>query len=206
MDVLPFINNTYIKGDNTDCKIIPGLPLLDFDKFSCICISQTDKTDRQPSSYDKTDDEDSDIDGNIDCDMDDDMDTDMDYTTITLRVRGCTYDPHQTRLYNIHEMNTSLSEILIHLTPEPENPVDRNAIAYQVTTNGTSETVGYVGIPHIPRISYALKEGNVEVKVKLIKRQYNIPAKKYIYKLFCTHTKIGKWKPIVSGQKYYSPL
>lgn len=196
-DLLPSTDNKAIRADNIDADILDGLPLLDLTTSLCPCTGTidrpTDIVDMMDDSHDTSSDEET--------DMTDTAETD--FSSITLRCRGCTYEPHQSRIAQLRELHS----YSIILEAEPQNQFDRNAIAFKgQMANGEFQIIGYVGVHHIPRVHKAIKEGDVFVKVDLINRKYNSVAKKPIYKCFCVLTKAGRWGPVSAHNIYNSTL
>lgn len=208
-DILPSGTMSYIAGNNAERQELEGLPLANLDQV-CNCTMGRyvfiicDNSVAQPELAESSDDSDGD---EGETENLENNDSHSEFFSFTARCRGSTFEPHQSVLAQLHTDFADIMDIEIKLCKEISNVHDKNAIAYRaMTKTGEYHTIGYVGKMHLPRMHVALKNGQVNVKLTLLRRKYNVVAKKVIYTCFISHTKARRWEKVDHTYQYNSSL
>lgn len=136
----------------------------------------------------------------------DETDESDDQNSITIKVSGCTYGTCQDNLKMCRDEGKRLLSLPVKLEAEPENVVDSNAITFKVFVKGEWRKIGYVGLPHIPRVKKAIDDDSIiNVSISSIMKK-TLPSLKTYLKGFCNILKSGKWAAICLNNVYNKPL
>lgn len=123
-------------------------------------------------------------------------DIDGDYYSIILRVKGCVFPELQPNVRALRNLGLEAQNAEFCLRYEPENTVDRNAIAYYVKVLGAWLKLGYVCVSSIERVKKALMDHSfVSVRLDKIVLATRLHNNDSVFKCFCVLTKRGKWGP-----------
>ena len=150
--------------------------------FAIVCIATNNSGDEQDDSGDE----------------DETMDTSTSQpsSTIEIKCMGCSFDRFQGTLKELRDLGSGYKDISCTLNFEPDNIHDRNAILIEVQdSQGVCKPIGYVGKPHIKRVTVALQKQEItSVKICNLKREYRHPIRDFIYNCFVVITKTGHWE------------
>lgn len=91
--------------------------------------------------------------------------------TVVFKCIGCTKDPsYQETLARVAQLRNGGKEIDCKLEPEPENPIDSEAIAFKCNVDGAWGCVGYVVREALTEVHRAIQEKKItEVSVEWVK-------------------------------------
>lgn len=94
--------------------------------------------------------------------------------TIAFKVMGVTkLEGVQNLLLKMRELHDEGANLSIILSPEPDNPVDRDAIAFKCNLDGTFITLGYIARNLTGEVSAAMKDNLItEIKLKYIRYRF----------------------------------
>ena len=105
-----------------------------------------------------------------DSDMDADSDSDMPVTetagdtrhTVTFKCIGCTREQnYQEVLARVAQVRREGGNVEVRIEPEPTNPVDAKAIAFQCKLNNVWSTIGYVVSEVLDEVHQALSTNSI---------------------------------------------
>lgn len=208
----------------------PGMPLADItDMADCTCfvpddVSSTDgmdsdrdreleESESSDRDDDKTDDDgvndDVNDDGVNDDANDDGVDDSVDACEfiITLNVKGAAFDRFQPALQKVQTAISKQQEIKLKLITEPDNPVDKNAIAIKACLDDKWQALGYIGVTHLPRVHAGLKEvGEVTTNIHWVRRKFTKVTNHSYYTASIVLKKPTPWGSLRLGQKYNSKI
>ena len=110
--------------------------------------------------------------------------------SFTFRVRGYTYGEFQATAKKCH----GKPDIPVRIISEPDNVVDKNALAVQVQLDILWTPIGYIPKDKIPCVAHAMMTKTLHsVKICRVTREYRVPAQGFVYVPFCRTVKVGKW-------------
>ena len=113
-------------------------------------------------------------------DDDDDDDNDDDIVSKIFRCAGCSYNVYQGPLSESGRLTSQNVSVNAHLHLEPQNLVDKNAIAFQLFVNDSWCSTGYVYVENIPIVYSALQNNELKsVFLHHIQSKYH-PAVYYL--------------------------
>ena len=195
------------RPDHCNAIDLPGMPVNNFDFINpkCSCLggssilveSENTCTQNHNSDSDKDDLHNSDADNN-----------DNELFTSIVQIRGSTYDDiYQQNLKVVQSALRQNQDIEVNLLSEADNPKDKNAISVNVVINGKELKLGYVGLKKIPKVTAALKAGEiVQTTVKSVTSWYirNLNCRKLKGSIIMC--KKGNWLPDSDNNKYNSDL
>ena len=121
--------------------------------------------------------------------------------TVTFKCIGCTRDvKYQKTLENINELRRAngmeLDNVECRIMPEPQNPFDARAIAFQCYINSKWQTIGYVVKEALDDVHLASQQKCI-LGVKLEWVKYIIYWQTPAWYAGVSMTKRGEWSKIV---------
>lgn len=171
--------------------------------MECDVDENAESDDQNAESDDQN--EDNEFNEDNEDDYGDEEDHDDDNTelfSLNLKCRGCTFGENQVVLSTCRKLGRDMGKLEVRLSFEHDNPVDKNAIAFQVKLNDEWKRIGYVGVAHIPRVREAIEENKIDgISLSSILLK-SLPSGKTYYTCFCNILKIGKWSRLSTTNAY----
>ena len=102
---------------------------------------------------------------------------------------GSSFDKYKDTVYKLRSCQEDDLPVELQIVKEKDNPVDRNALLFQVLFCNKWEPFGYVPCSQIPKVTYAMNNKQiVDVNLQLVK------LRKSKYVVFVNIVKKGNWK------------
>ena len=133
----------------------------------------------------------------------DDLEEDDYFDSIEMKCSGSVFERFQKTLKELKLLGKGVCDVPIVLQFEQDNVRDCNAILFVV--EASNENLGYVDLPHIPRVTQALKLCLItKVHIVTITGRYHRKADKVILSAYCAKTRKGKWPKPSPDNTYYT--
>ncbi|XP_078605195.1 uncharacterized protein LOC144878465 [Branchiostoma floridae x Branchiostoma japonicum] len=124
------------------------------------------------------------------------------------RVAGCTWQTYyQDALDACSTLRQEGKEVETRAVFETDNLHDKNAIKFEVFVNDSWQIVGHCPGPKIPKLTRAMKKGDVtDITLNRLRLEYCPPAQKNLYKAYVKIVKKGSWEKDSVNYKYNSVI